>query len=260
MPSTKKLQMAKVLVASSKAEVGATLNPAIVDICLTALKERGVFTIALSGGSLPNFLAGMPAVFGDRDPQFHKWHVLLADERCVPVGDKDSNLGALQANLFSKLTPSTIPDTQIYGIDESKIGDTEGVARAYVPVVEKVLALSGGQLDLAVLGFGPDGHTCSLFPGHKLLEEHSVLVAPIEDSPKPPPCRITLTLKVLNTMTRNVVYCGAGGSKTPILEAIFSETKAAAEDNQYYYTPCALVAPLEQLIWVVDADAMPKVE
>jgi 6-phosphogluconolactonase len=267
----------RLVVAFQTDSIAQHLNSAIADICLEALKARGAFTIALSGGSLPKFLASMKDVFDakEADPQLDKWHVILADERCVPSTDDDSNLKALKDHLFSHF--KGVPESQIYGISESTLNDAEAVAVDYEDTVKGVLETSGGHLDLAVLGFGPDGHTCSLFPDHALLKEESKLVASISDSPKPPPKRITLTFKVLNSMTRHVIFCGAGSSKGPILKNSFISTKPSdvpydvpngaiykikLENDPAPY-PCAMVLPntntegeTNTLTWIVDAEAM----
>jgi 6-phosphogluconolactonase len=118
----------------------------------------------------------------------------------------------------------------------------------------------------------------SLFPGHDLLKEQTKWVAAIEDSPKPPPKRITLTFPVLNQFTRHVIFCGAGGSKSPILKEVFSSIVAPTDDTyqvadgvRYTATrtdpapyPCAMVYPDSDgtdntLTYVVDADAMKDV-
>jgi 6-phosphogluconolactonase len=212
-------------VAPSKAQVPHRLNPAIVQLCHEALLARGVFaTIALSGGSLPSLLSPLQAFFDavGIDPQWDKWHVLLADGWRVPVSDADSNLGALQATLLKNVG---IPSNQVYGIEESKMSNAKEIAEAYESIVRNVLSKSNGRLALAVLGFGPDGHTCFLFPGHALLQDTSNWVAPITDSPKTPLNRITLTFPVLNDYTRNVIFCGAGSSKAPILKDVFGQPR-----------------------------------
>jgi 6-phosphogluconolactonase len=149
MPATTSVSL---VVAASKDAVPSHFNAAIVHVCAAAIQARGIFTVALSGGSLPSFLSTIQAEFDVQgvDPKFESWHILLADERCVPSTDADSNLGALQKTFLSRVL---IPDSQIYGISEEKLKEsTEAVAFDYELRLREVLNRSGGQLDLAVLG------------------------------------------------------------------------------------------------------------
>lgn len=265
---------ASLVVSPSKGELPTYLNQEILKLSREAIEARGAFTIALSGGSLPGFLVSLSSI--DPNAEFEKWHILLADERCVPSTDPDSNLGALREKLFTNIN---VPMSQVHGINESKLKEmnertndevVSWIAQDYEDIVKTVLTKhSDGRLDLAVLGFGPDGHTCSLFPDHELLKEKKKWVAGIIDSPKPPPERVTLTFPVLNEITRYVIFCGAGGSKAPILKEIFqSVSKSDASSSQYrvimkepYPYPCAGVLPKYEgeksaLTYFVDQHAM----
>lgn len=175
-----------------------------------AIAKRGIFTIALSGGSLPNNLR---ALIDKDDIQWDKWQVFFADERIVPLDHADSNYSAC-AKAFLDHVP--IPREQVHTLNtdlftESTKSDPTGepkdkdaaenealeIADDYEQQLVKTFAGANSAryptFDLILLGMGPDGHTCSLFPGHELLSESARWIADIGDSPKPPARRITFT-------------------------------------------------------------------
>lgn len=78
------------------------------------------------------------------------------------------------------------------------------------------------RIDMLLLGMGPDGHTCSLFPDHQLLKETTKWIAAITDSPKPPASRITMTFPVINN-ARYCVFAASGKGKAEMIKVNFVE-------------------------------------
>jgi 6-phosphogluconolactonase/glucosamine-6-phosphate isomerase/deaminase len=83
--------------------------------------------------------------------------------------------------------------------------------------------LGDRPLDLAILGIGEDGHICSLFPGHKALLVDDLRATAVEDAPKPPPRRLTLTLKFV-LQTKTIWVIAIGSRKLPVLHAAINKT------------------------------------
>ncbi|XP_077982926.1 6-phosphogluconolactonase-like [Glandiceps talaboti] len=207
-----------------------------------AIESRGCFNVGVSGGSVAKFLsAGLPAMEG---LDWAKWRVFFCDERLVPFDNDDSTYKYFKENMFGKVS---IPSDQIFIVDPSL--SVEDAAKDYAKKVDNVPKENNlPAFDLLVLGMGPDGHTCSLFPGHKLLQETSVTVAPISDSPKPPPCRVTLTFPVVNN-TRCAMFVSGGAGKAEVLRRIL-------EGNESDPLPAARVQPTHgELHWFLDTGA-----
>jgi 6-phosphogluconolactonase len=104
-------------------------------------------------------------------------------------------------------------------------------------------------LDAVVLGIGPDGHTASLFPGSPTLELGGLALA-VDDSPKPPPDRITLSLEVLRS-ARVAVVLATGAEKAAALAAALAAPSRAC--------PTSLL-DRDRLIVLADAAAGAKLD
>lgn len=234
----------------SKEALCEALGEHIVKVANSAIAARNRFVVSVSGGSLPSQLATPRLLQAATD--WTRWHVLYSDERFVPLNDAESNHAATLQHFLSHVP---IPAANVHTLAYDAALGVDAAARAYEADLERLYcsgqlaAESDGvvEIDLVLLGMGPDGHTASLFPGHALLLERERLIAPIADSPKPPPQRITFTFPLINA-ARNVAFVATGAAKQPALRQIFEHA-----DCQL---PAALVKPASPVVWFVDADAV----
>lgn len=182
-----------------------------------AIDERDQAALALPGGSaaaalLPE-LVHAPLDWG-------KVHLFWGDERAVPPDDPESNYGLARRLLID---PLSLPPARVHRIP----ADAAPLSRAAERYSETLVRELGSppQLDVALLGLGPDGHVCSLFPGHHVLDQAG-WVAALDDSPKPPAERITLTLASLRH-ARVVALAAFGSSKAEIVRNVLEDPQSS---------------------------------
>jgi 6-phosphogluconolactonase len=183
-------------------EVAWRAADAIATAVAAARVTKGVAHLCLTGGSTPRRCYELLGPLLDSWEDVHLWY---GDERCVPHDDPESNAGMVHLALLARgAVEHPIP---------GELGPWQGAA-AYAQ------ELGDTVMDLTLNGMGPDGHTASLFPGHPLLDSTD-RVAGLDDSPKPPPERITLTLPALNASHRLMLLV-TGADKAPALARVLA--------------------------------------
>jgi 6-phosphogluconolactonase len=156
--------------------------------------------------------------------------------------------------LFSKVD---IPHENIHHIDPTLLDNLEELTDSYERQLINEFASKDSArfpvFDLILLGLGPDGHTASLFPTHELLSEELRWVAYLNDSPKPPPNRISFTYPVINHAS-SVAFVATGESKQDVLAEIMDNPAKRS-------LPASRVRPVShgKLHWFVDDAASAKV-
>jgi 6-phosphogluconolactonase len=212
-----------------------------VDLATTALAARGRFIISLAGGSTPKETYRLLATPGLCERvDWARLIVLFGDERCVPPDHADSNYRMAKETLLGH---APIPPDQILRM-KGELTPKEAAAD-YERLLSEVLG--GAEIDLALLGLGPDGHTASLFPGTEALEETSAHVV-ASYVPKFAAWRLTLTARYLST-ARHVLFLVAGPDKAEALQLALEAPPVAV--------PAQLVRA-EEMEWLVDRAAASK--
>ncbi len=222
---------------------------ALLRIMADAVRQRGRFAIALSGGRTPEKLYRLWAesdMQNARTP-WDKVHLFWGDERYVGQDDALSNYRMTREALIARVP---IPAGNVHRVPGPGDAPTpEAAAQLYEADLRKYFGSAPPAFDLQLLGLGVEGHTASLFPGSPALEEKTRWVMAVE-APAKPPQRLTLTPMVLN-QARNTFFLVAGEDKREIIRALRSEPEG--RPSQY---PAGRIRPASGVVWYLDNAAM----
>jgi 6-phosphogluconolactonase len=239
----------KVELLANGMEIARRAADDVVRIAREAAAGRGVFSIALSGGSTPKVLYALLAEHPSlrNSLPWDKMKVFFGDERHVGPGHADSNFQMASDAMLSK---APLRAEQVHRI-KGEYPDTAQAAAEYEATIQREFDLKGGEFprfDLVLLGMGSEGHTLSLFPGTKALHEIQRIVTRNWVG-KLYTERVTLTVPAANNAA-NIIFMIAGADKACALKAVL---EGPYEPEQL---PAQMIRPSHgTLSWLVDQAA-----
>jgi 6-phosphogluconolactonase len=136
----------------TREQLDISLADKVSEILQQAILRNGKASIAVSGGSTPN---GFFKVLSNKDIDWKKVTITLADERWVDIHSKDSNTRLVHENLLQNKTSAA----KFFHLKQGEQLCDETLADLNVAAANTIL-----PLDVLILGMGEDGHTASLFP------------------------------------------------------------------------------------------------
>ncbi len=224
----------------------------IVNLIKKIINKQGYFTIALSGGNSPRLIYSM--LSENKNISKINWEKVIffwGDERYLPHTSSESNYKMAYDTLISRIA---ITPEHIFRIP-TEVYPPEDAALLYEKIMRKVFMKLGAidlkkQLpvfDLVILGVGRDGHTASLFPGHKAVNEQERWVMHIKAHKNVTlHDRITITLPVINN-AKNVMFVISGEGKGKIIRDILEEKRT----GKVY--PASMIKLYDgQSVWFID--------
>lgn len=181
-------------------------DPAVTVGELLAEQAKRGGSIVLTGGSTPGKAYERAA---ERAPDWGRVTLWWGDERCVPPDDERSNYLLAKRTLLDRLE---VPPRAVHRI--------RGEAPPEEAAAELDAALQGVQLDLLLLGLGPDGHMASLFPGSPQLDVRDRRATHGPPGLDPNVHRVTFTVPTIQSATR-IVFLVTGSDKADAVARAF---------------------------------------
>ncbi len=227
----------------------------LVATAVSAVDQRGVFHLALSGGSTPEpFYMRLIMDTRYRVIPWKQTHIWMVDERRVPADDEKSNFKMIRETLADHVPTHS---RQIHPMPVL----ADDPAALYEVEIRRVLETSDTdatpRLDFVLLGMGDDGHTASLFPHSPALEEADRLITINAGPNVVPPDRVTTTFPLLNA-ARQVAVLVTGARKAAALRRVDRQLSTTGPDPEQL--PITGIQPTpgddSEMIWFLDTAAI----
>jgi 6-phosphogluconolactonase len=198
------------------------LAAAVATALLDAIHQQAgrTFTVALSGGRISTRLfESFVDQARTRGVSLATTHFFWADERCVPPTDTESNYRMARELLFA---PLEIAEDRIHRIPGERLPEVAAMeAERDLRRIADSTASGLPVLDLVLLGLGEDGHVASLFPGDNPESEPAgVVYRAVNNSPKPPPERVTLSYGAIEAARQVWVVVAGAGKEAALRESL----------------------------------------
>lgn len=237
---------------------------------LDTQNERGEATVVLTGGTVG--IATLKAVLDSPAYPAVDWakvNFWWGDERFLPSGDPDTNAQQARDALLSRIG---VDPARVHPMGSAdQFSDSEAAAVAYAQELAAAAATERNdddgneenldtnalvwrtlpRFDVLLLGIGPDAHIASLFPEMAGIRVKDALVVGVQNSPKPPPSRVSLTLPAINS-AQEIWMVAAGSDKAGAVGLAL----AGANPVQ---VPAAGPAGQVKTLWLIDQEAAAKV-
>ncbi|MCX6601550.1 MAG: 6-phosphogluconolactonase [bacterium] len=230
--------MRDIIICETPDDVADAAADLIFESQTQAVAARGAYRVALCGGATPRLLYERLASDEWREVMnWPEWEVFWSDERAVSPEHTDSHYRLAYDALLREVAVQNVWRMRA---EAAALGEA---ADEYARTLRSRLGPGFPVFDTILLGMGSDGHTASLFPGHRVLDS-SALVEAVEDMT---PRRLTLTLPVLNG-ARQVIFLVTGAEKA-------ERVRDVLEHNDPRF-PAAQVLPEEgTCTWILDHEA-----
>ncbi|MGH3558076.1 MAG: 6-phosphogluconolactonase [Mycobacterium sp.] len=236
--------------ADSDALVAAA-GERLIGVIDAAAAARGRALIVLTGGGNGNRLLRYLGARAQRI-DWAKVHLFWGDERYVAEDDDERNDKQAHAALLDHVD---IPARNVHAMPASdgEFGSDLGAAALSYEQLLAANAEPGDpapNFDVHLLGVGPEGHVNSVFPDSPAVRETTRLVIGVDDSPKPPAQRITLTMPAVQR-SREVWMLVSGAEKADAVAAAIGGADPVS-------VPAAGAVGRENTVWFLDTQAAAK--